>query len=466
MRCSVVIPCHNGVELTRACIASLIEQDTPPLEILVVDNNSSDGTADLGALAPCVRVIRLDSNRGFAGGVNQGLLQASGDTILIVNNDTQAATNLLTELHGVLDCDSNIGACAPVSNHVKGDAHLMIGEFGRDPNNRSALADELQATAPLLQDADTLAGLCLLIRKSTLNKIGLFDERFGHGNYEDDDYCLRLRLHGYRLAIARRAFLHHEGHATFRALGLDLKEQIAQRLEQFRDKWLNHPAGRATVAGIHGNYALAAQAAEQAQRHAPLWLDADWHIGRHHERNGCAQQAIVHLRAFLRLCPEHVEARLALATALIRAGRYVEGQHMIDSTVRRNRLTLEQESVMLQRLGQLAYSEGQYQQAAQHMRTALETKPGSGELQNWIGLCELASEDVAAAATAFEAACESGYAMAYTNLGICHTQLGRLDTAVQCFKKAIQELPDDPVARANYEAGIAAQRSTAATTTE
>ncbi|MFT4512445.1 MAG: GT2 family glycosyltransferase/Tfp pilus assembly protein PilF [Planctomycetota bacterium] len=460
MRCSVVIPCHNGVELTRACIASLLEQETPPLEILIVDNASSDGTADLGELAPTVRVIRLTSNRGFAGGVNQGLLNACGDTILIVNNDTLAATNLLDALHDVLDTDSNIGACAPVSNHVKGDAHLMIGEFGQDTKNRKALADELQATAPLLQDADTLAGLCLLIRKSTLHKIGLFDERFGHGNYEDDDFCLRLRLHGYRLVIARRAFLHHEGHATFKLLGLDLKEQIAKRLEQFRDKWLDHPAGRATVAGIHGNYALAAQAAEQAQRHAPLWPDADWHIGRHHERNGSAQQAITHLRAFLQLCPEHVEARLALATALIRAGRYAEGQQIIDSTVRRHRLTPKQESQMLQRLGQLAYGEGQYPQAALHMRTALEIQPGSGELNNWIGLCELACEDLAAAAVAFEAACEAGCALAYTNLGICHMQMGNLDVAMQHFEKAITELPDDPVARANYESGVAAQQST------
>ena len=459
MRCSVVIPCHNGVELTRACIESLLGQTTPPIEILVVDNASSDGTAELGKLAPSVRVIPLDSNRGFAGGVNAGLREAQGTTILIVNNDTLAADNLLDALHDVLDSDSNIGACGPVSNHVKGDAHLMIGEFGRDADNRSALASELQATAPLLQDADTLAGLCLLIRKTTQREIGWFDERFGHGNYEDDDFCLRLRLHGYRLAIARRAFLHHEGHATFKSLGLDLKEQIAQRLRQFGDKWRDHPAGRATVAGIHGNWALAAQAAEQALRHAPLWLDADWHIGRHHERSGDTQQAIVHLRAFLRHCPQHVDARLALATALVRDGRYPEGQQIIDSTVRHHRLTIDQESQLLQRLGQLAYDQGQFVQAAQHMRTALEIRPESGELHNWLGLCELASDEVAAAATAFAAACEAGCGLAYTNLGICHTRMGKLDAALQCFEKAVREVPDDPVARANYEAGIAAQRS-------
>lgn len=460
MRCSVVIPCHNGVELTRACIESLCRQDLAPLEILVVDNDSTDGTADLGTMSPLVRVIRLAENRGFAGGVNAGLREARGDTVLVLNNDTLAAHNLLHEMHLALDSDSRIGACAPVSNHVKGDAHLMIGEFGRDPRNREALAEELRATAPLIQDADTLAGLCLLLRTSTLRKIGLFDERFGHGNYEDDDFCLRLRLNGYRLVIARRAFLHHEGHATFQSLGLDLKEQIAMRLEQFRAKWLHHPAGRATVAAIHGNLALAAQAAADAQRHAPLWPDADWHIGRHFERNGSANQAITHLEAFLRLCPEHVEVRMTLATALIRAGRAPEGQELIDRTVQRHRLTLGQESKFVQRLGQLAYESGEHEQARTHFQTALEIQPGSGDIQNWIGLCELASEDLAAAADSFAAACEAGCATAFTNLGICHTRLGRLETAMQFFEKAIAELPDDPIARQNYEAARSALANT------
>lgn len=456
MRCSVVIPCHNGAELTRACIASLLGQTVPPVEILIVDNHSSDATATLGALDPTVHVIRLPKNLGFAGGVNAGLRAARGDTVLILNNDTQAAATLLRELHDVLDSDARIGACGPVSNHVKGDAHLPVGDFGCDAGQRQELADALQSTEPLLQDADTLSGLCLLVRHRTVREIGLLDDRFGHGNYEDDDFCLRLRMRGYRLAIARRAFLHHEGHATFHALGLDIKAQIQKRLCQFREKWQMHPAGLATLAAIHGNYALAASAAVKAQRQLPTWLDADWHIGRHHELQGDTAIAIRHLRVYLRHCPEHVEARLTLALALIRDGQQREGQQVIEQTMTRHRVTQSQETRTLQRLGQFAYEAGDYSNAAVHLRTALEISPDSGELHNWLGLCELGNDNVTAAAESFAVACQQGFALGHTNLGICQSRLGQLDEAMQNFERAVTLLPDDPVAQANYQAGVAA----------
>lgn len=455
MRCSVVIPCHNGAELTRACITSLLEQESPPLEILIVDNASSDDTNTLSAIAPSVRVISLPRNLGFAGGVNAGLREARGETVMIVNNDTQAARSLTREMHTVLDSDPRIGACAPVSNHVKGDAHLAVGAFGKEPGQRQELSQALQAE-PLLQDADTLAGLCLLVRRSTLQEIGLFDERFGHGNYEDDDFCLRLRLHGYRLAIARRAFLHHEGHATFEALGLNIKDQIKKRLSQFRDKWQSHPAGLATLAGIHGNYALAHNAAVTAQRQVPNWLDADWHIGRHHELQGDAKLAIRHLRTFLEHCPLHVEARITLALALIRDGQLQLGQGVIEQTMTQHRPTQKQETQMLKRLGQLAYEAGQYKNAAVHLRTALEITPESGELHNWLGLCELATDNLTSALKAFTNATQQGFALGFTNLGICQSRLGQLDAAVQNFEEAVNRLPNDPVVQANYQAGVAA----------
>ncbi|MCK5943446.1 MAG: glycosyltransferase [Planctomycetes bacterium] len=462
MRCSVVIPCHNGVALTRSCIESLLAQTERPHEILIVDNGSSDETGALGEQfgAP-VRVLEQRANLGFAGGVNAGLRAATGELLLVLNNDTQAATNLIRELRRVLDLSPAIGAVAPVSNHVKGDAHLLVGGFGRDPAQRAELADELQRSAALVQDADTLAGLCLMMRRSTLDRVGLFDERFGHGNYEDDDLSLRLRLHGYRLAIARRAFLHHEGHATFQALGLDLKQQIDKRLAQFRAKWQHHPAGLAVLAGLHHDLALAAGAADEARRRCPQWLDADWHLGRFHERHGDAVTAITHLRQFLRSCPEHVEARLTLGLAQLRSGQRADGQRTLEQTLSRHRPTHAQEARMLERLGELAYEDGELTAAAAHFGTAVELQPERNELHNWLGLALLGLERVGDARDAFSRACELGHALAHTNLGICQHRLGQLEAAVASFARAVELLPDDPIARANYEAGVAARTAAA-----
>src|SRR5690606_38373484 len=110
--CSVVIPCHNGAALTRRCIASLLEQSVVPDEILLVDNASTDETAALGAIDARVRVLRQDRNLGFAAGVNAGLRACRNEHALVLNNDTEAAVNLLEEMLRVLDASPAIGAVA------------------------------------------------------------------------------------------------------------------------------------------------------------------------------------------------------------------------------------------------------------------------------------------------------------------------------------------------------------------
>jgi len=456
MPCSVVIPCHFGADLTRACVQSLLPQQTAGLgEILLVDNAGDPDTRALADLSDLVRVLPQPRNLGFAGGVNRGIAAARCDDVLVLNNDTRAGDNLIGELTRVLHSDPHIGAAAPVSNHVKGDAFLPIGETGRDDDNRRQITAELQGSA-FVQDVDSLAGLCLLVRRATFDEVGLFDERFGHGNYEDDDFSLRLRLRGYRLALARRAFLHHEGHATFKALGIDLPTEFRRRMRQFVDKWRDHAAGRAAIAWLCNDLPSAAKASEVARRHAPNWLDADWMLGRYHEDQGDARAAVRHLRAFLTHCPEHVEARLTLGLAQIRAGDSEAGRAMIAATLRAHAPSELQQIRLLLRLGQLDYEAGDVAAARRHFELATALPCKAGVAHNWLGLCLLADGELAEAATRFEQAIALGNALAHTNLGVCRHRQGQAEAALQSFEKAVTLLPHDPVARANYEAGVAA----------
>ena len=463
MKCSVVIPCFNEVELTRACLETLLEQTEPPAEILIVDNGSEDATAELGEAFPTlVRVLTQPHNLGFAGGVNAGIRSARGDHVLVLNNDTRCAPDMIEQLRRALEHAPGIGAAAPVSNHVKGDARLPVGDLGRDAEDRRRLAAALADDA-VAQDVETLAGLCMLMRRATLDEVGLFDERFGHGNYEDDDLCLRLRLHGYRLVVARRAFLHHEGHATFRALGLDLKEQIAKRLVQFRDKWRDHPAGLATIAALQGDTQLAATAATTARRRCPRWPDADWYIGKHEERSGDADVAVMHLEAFLRRCPEHVDARLALGLAQLRRGDAAAARATLAATLDAHRLSSAQELGLQQRLGRIAYERRLFEDALGHFDAAEAQAHEDGALHNWRGLCLLALGRVEDARRAFARACDLDFALAETNLGICLHRLGDRSAALASFERAVARLPHDPVARANYEACVADVAAASAT---
>ncbi|MBX3461696.1 MAG: glycosyltransferase family 2 protein [Planctomycetes bacterium] len=403
MQCSVVIPCHNGADLTRRCLASLVAPPARlPAEIVLVDNGSRDDTADLAGLHPTIRVLRLPTNRGFAGGVNAGIRASHGDVVLVLNNDTQAAANLLDELLRRLLASPSIGAVAPVSNHVKGPARLPVGDAGRSADGRAAIAAALAATPPL-QDVDTLAGLCLLVRRTTLDRVGLFDERFGHGNYEDDDLCLRLRLHGYRLAIARHAFLHHEGHATFRALGIDLGTELQRRQAQFVAKWRGDPAGRATIAAWRGDLAAAAAAAAEAARIWPLWPDADWHLARWHQANGDRRRAAGCLRRLLEHGPRHSEAAAALAGLLLATDDDPPSTtHYLDRLVRDFPLAPAQQAQLLHDLGVRDFQAGRFGAAREHFLAAGDLLPSATGLQPWLQRCDsaLAGTGAAAASTA------------------------------------------------------------------
>ena len=82
-----------------------------------------------------------------------------------------------------------------------------------------------------------LVGFCLLIRRAVIDAIGVLDERFGIGCFEDDDYCLRAIQAGWRAVIARDAFVHHFGGRTFMGSGLDHAAILRENEQRFREKW-------------------------------------------------------------------------------------------------------------------------------------------------------------------------------------------------------------------------------------
>lgn len=449
MRCSIVIPCWNGAELTRACLHSLQQQrGDHDLEILLVDNDSRDATPDLGAIDPRIRVLRQPHNRGFAGGVNRGLAAARMPHVLVLNNDTRAAPNLLDELHRVLTSDPELGAVAPVSNHVKGEACLAIGDVGRDDPRRAQLAGELAELPVARQDVDSLSGLCLLVPRAVFDAIGPFDERFGAGNFEDDDLCLRLRLAGYRLAIARRAFLHHEGHATFRALGVDYRAELATRRAQFAAKWRGDPAGAAVLASMDGDLAAAGRWASAARQRWPRWADADWHLGRAALAAGAAATAVQHFTTLLRAAPWHTTAALELGHALAAAGDHGAATAQFAWTFAHCAVSQPQLVRWHRRRAEPAFAAGDFAAAADHLTAALALAPDDPELHEAYGTCLFRAGDLDAATAALTRAIDAGRPSALARRSWCHLHANRLRLAVADCGAALAATPGDPTAQA------------------
>ena len=241
---SIVILAHNGLAHTRRCIETVRLLTDEPFELVLVDNGSTDGTAGyfraLAAAGPLVRVIANADNRGFPAGANQGLAAAAGRQILLLNNDTVVTTGWLDRLLRALHCDPAVGLAGPCSNRVSGPQQIPVryDDLGRLDGFAWQWG---RAHAGQVEEVGRLVGFCLLVRREVVERVGLLDEGFGLGNFEDDDFCLRARRAGFKAVIARDAFVHHVGGLTFRAAGIDYDALLRANRERFWSKWHGDP---------------------------------------------------------------------------------------------------------------------------------------------------------------------------------------------------------------------------------
>lgn len=234
---SIVIVTHNQLAHTRRCLDSVARLTPEPHEVIVVDNSSTDGTRAYLESLPGVRVILNSGNRGFPAAANQGILAANGEDILLLNNDTIVTAGWLGRLRAALSSDDAVGLVGPVSNNVSGGQ--QVPAIYSNESELAAFARERgRLHAGEAQRTDRLVGFCLLFRRAVVERVGLLDERFGMGNFEDDDFCRRARAAGFRALIVRDAFVHHVGSATFRGEGIDLAQVLSRNRRLYEEKWL------------------------------------------------------------------------------------------------------------------------------------------------------------------------------------------------------------------------------------
>lgn len=238
MKTSIIILTYNELELTKKCLASINKYtDQEEIELIIVDNGSSDGTKDYLSKLQDAKVILNEKNLGFAKGCNQGIEAAAGDNLLFLNNDTMVTKNWLSNMLRVLYQSEQTGMVGPVSNYVSGaqmlpDTYQTLEEM--EPFAEAYCEREKHKTKRVLR----LVGFCLLVKRDVIEEIGPFDERFGYGSFEDDDLCLRALQKGYSLEIALDAFVHHHGHATFTAnQDININDLYMENRQRFTEKW-------------------------------------------------------------------------------------------------------------------------------------------------------------------------------------------------------------------------------------
>jgi GT2 family glycosyltransferase len=223
----------DAPEYTEIAIASIREHTRLPYEIIIIDNGSGPDTVSRLEKIPGIRVIYNSVNTGFAFGCNQGLAAAHGTHVVLLNNDVVVTDGWL---EAVQQQHPTVGCSAPRTNECAGVQKLDVPYTSLDdmPAFAAQLAIEQQGRWLF---RPRVIGFCLCLDRRVVDEIGGLDPGYGTGNFEDDDYCMRIRAAGYEIALCEDSFIHHFGNVTFRANNVDHGALLARNLARFLAHW-------------------------------------------------------------------------------------------------------------------------------------------------------------------------------------------------------------------------------------
>lgn len=224
MDLSVIIVNWNTREMLRQCLDSLIRNLTGlNHEVFVVDNGSTDGSPEMVAQQfPDVHLIVNKENVGFSRANNQAILRSSGKYILLLNSDAFVQDDSIQKMCSILDDNPQIGIAGANLIYPDGSPQVSHGPlptlmieslrlFGLDKLLSSQREDHLTGK---YVETGTVEGACLLVRRKTINEIGMMDEDFFFFN-EEVDLCYRAHLHGWKVVyIPDTRIVHIRGGST------------------------------------------------------------------------------------------------------------------------------------------------------------------------------------------------------------------------------------------------------------
>lgn len=241
---SVIVLSYNQRKLTKECIESVLFSSAyENIEIIVVDNASADGSADmlreLEKEHPRLKVILNSENRGFAGGNNDGIRASGGEYVLLLNNDTLVTRGYITSMLKYFDKIPNLGMVGACTNNIGNEAKVRVSYY--DTAGMPLFAHKfahLNRSKYKEQTEGALAMFCVLIKSEIFEETGFLDERYERGMFEDDDFAMSLRQAGKKLIIAEDAFVHHYGSQTFNAMkNKEYMELFYENKRRFEEKW-------------------------------------------------------------------------------------------------------------------------------------------------------------------------------------------------------------------------------------
>ncbi len=234
----IIICVHNALEDVERCLTSLLEHTTQPYRIILVDDGSSELTAQYLREFAAIHqplLLRTEAATGYPRAANRGMRASSADYLVLLNSDTILTPEWLDRLFACLQSDPKLGMVGPLSNTASWQSVPKIEDHGDWASNPlpegispSRMAQLIAAhSGRLYVEMPLLNGFCLLIRRKLLDEVGLFDEdNFGQGYGEEDDLVLRARKRGWKMALADDAYVYH---AQSKSYSTDQRLALSER---------------------------------------------------------------------------------------------------------------------------------------------------------------------------------------------------------------------------------------------
>jgi GT2 family glycosyltransferase len=248
-RSSVIIPVHDQLQYTLSCLTSLSQSgDATAFEVILVDDASTDRSAELLPQIEGLRYQRNPENLGFIGSCNAGASLAHGEFLIFLNNDTLVQPGWLDALLATFSSHPNTGLAGSKLAYPDGRLQEAGGIVFSDGSaaNYGRNGDPTDPRYEFLREADYCSGAALAIRRSLFAELGGFDSHFAPAYYEDTDLAMRVRQHGLKVRYQPASIVvHFEGASSGTDIRSGTKAYQLQNQKKFAERWA------ATLASSH-----------------------------------------------------------------------------------------------------------------------------------------------------------------------------------------------------------------------